>query len=238
MPILLTFIARAPDGLPLVSSTPPSSTSGSTGLSPSDLEVFKRQAKSIMQSIDMSRRSGSPSKCSIESTGGYTFHYMQSAAEGVVYLALTEKSYPKRLVFLYLEEVSEAFVTDLLGEFGDKWQNEIQMSSRPYQFIKFDRVIQKKTREFVDPKSRQNTSKLNEDLADIQSIMKKNIQEVLNRGEKLEKMNDISSQLVSDSKKFKWGAKQLSYQVMLQQYGLVVVLGLSFCFVIYLKFFW
>jgi len=155
-----------------------------------------------------------------------------------VYLALTEKSYPKRLVFLYLEEVSEAFVTDLLGEFGDKWQNEIQMSSRPYQFIKFDRVIQKKTREFVDPKSRQNTSKLNEDLADIQSIMKKNIQEVLNRGEKLEKMNDISSQLVSDSKKFKWGAKQLSYQVMLQQYGLVVVLGLSFCFVIYLKFFW
>jgi len=39
----------------------------------------------------------------------------------------------------------------------------------------------------MDPTSRKNTSKLNDDLADISSIMKKNIQEVLNRGEKLDR---------------------------------------------------
>eukprot|EP00588_Corethron_pennatum_P011052 CAMPEP_0194273482 /NCGR_PEP_ID=MMETSP0169-20130528/6810_1 /TAXON_ID=218684 /ORGANISM="Corethron pennatum, Strain L29A3" /LENGTH=237 /DNA_ID=CAMNT_0039016453 /DNA_START=67 /DNA_END=780 /DNA_ORIENTATION=- len=237
MPVLLTFIARTPDGLPLVTSTPPPSTSSSTGLSPTDLEVFKRQAKSILRSVDMSRRSGQ-SKCSIESDGGYTFHYLQSAEDGVVYMALTERSYPKRLAFLYLDEVSEAFVSGVVEEYGDRWQSVIQTSDRPYQFIKFDRVIQKKTREFVDPSSRENTSKLKEDLADIQSIMKKNIQEVLKRGENLERMNDISSQLVNDSKKFKWGAKKLSYQVMIQQYGMIVGLGGAFCFIIYMKFFW
>ena len=60
------------------------------------------------------------------------------------------------------------------------------MAARPYQFIKFDKFIQKKVKEFVDPSSRSNATKLNSDLADIQSIMKKNIQEVLNRGEKLD----------------------------------------------------
>jgi hypothetical protein len=39
--------------------------------------------------------------------------------------------------------------------------------------------------------------------------MKKNIQEVLNRGEKLDHVSQVSSNLVNESKKFKWGAKQV-----------------------------
>ena len=61
----------------------------------------------------------------------------------------------------------------------------LELAARPYQFIKFDPYLQRKQREFVDPSSKQNTSKLNSDLADIHSIMTKNIQEVLNRGEVL-----------------------------------------------------
>jgi len=111
-------------------------------------------------------------------------------------------------------------------------------AARPYQFIKFDQYIQRKQREFVDPSSRQNTSKLNEDLADIHSIMKKNIQEVLNRGEKLENMSDISSSMVAESKKFKWGAKKLTFQAMLNQYAPIAAMGGFVLFVLYFKFFW
>jgi vesicle transport protein SEC22 len=39
-------------------------------------------------------------------------------------------------------------------------------------------VIQRKRRDFLDPSSRDNMARLNNDLADIHDIMKKNIQEV------------------------------------------------------------
>jgi vesicle transport protein SEC22 len=41
-------------------------------------------------------------------------------------------------------------------------------------------------KEFLDPNSQKNMSRLNADLSDIQLIMKNNINEVLQRGEKLE----------------------------------------------------
>lgn len=48
-------------------------------------------------------------------------------------------------------------------------------------------VIQRKRKEFIDPQSRNNLARLNDDLADIHSIMKQNIEEVLNRGERLDR---------------------------------------------------
>ncbi|CAN0599352.1 unnamed protein product, partial [Laminaria digitata] len=47
--------------------------------------------------------------------------------------------------------------------------------------------IQRKRKEFLDPQSRNNMARLNDDLADIHSIMKQNIEEVLNRGERLDR---------------------------------------------------
>lgn len=50
-----------------------------------------------------------------------------------------------------------------------------------------DKFIQKKRKEYTDPNSSQNMSRLNDDLADVHNIMRKNIQEVLNRGERVER---------------------------------------------------
>ena len=52
--------------------------------------------------------------------------------------------------------------------------------------IETDKFIQKKRKEYADPNSSQNMHRLNDDLADIHNIMRKNIQEVLNRGERVE----------------------------------------------------
>lgn len=50
-----------------------------------------------------------------------------------------------------------------------------------------DKFIQKKRKEYTDPNSSQNMHRLNDDLADIHNIMRQNIQEVLNRGERVER---------------------------------------------------
>jgi vesicle transport protein SEC22 len=47
-------------------------------------------------------------------------------------------------------------------------------------------VIQKKRREYSDPTSSANMKKLNDDLASIQNIMRKTIDDVLDRGNKLD----------------------------------------------------
>ena len=99
-------------------------------------------------------------------------------------------------------------------------------------------MIQRKQRDFREPKSQQSNSKLNDDLSEIQNIMKKNIDEILNRGEKLDHVTNISQELQQKSKDFKWGAKKLTWQARMQQYGPVVA-GVAFVlFVLYFKFFY
>ena len=175
-------------------------------------------------------------RMSIETAGSKVFHYL--IKDLICYLTLTESSYPKRLAFVYLEEVSDAFLEQLTNDHGNDWHRTIDTASRPYQFIKFDPVIQRLQRDFVDPSSRQNATKLSQDLADIQSIMQKNIEEVLNRGEKLENVSRISGDLVQQSKQFKWGAKKLTWQAMLNQFGPAVAICVFVLFVLYVKFFW
>ena len=63
---------------------------------------------------------------SIES-GNFTFYYLIDG--DACYLTLTEKAYPKKLAFQYLEE--------LQSEFSRLYGGQIEAVTRPYAFIKF-----------------------------------------------------------------------------------------------------
>lgn len=228
MPPLLTFVARLSDGLPLVANTAPDFNQGVT-------QEHKTQAKDILRGLGGT--AGPSAKMSIDTSNDLVFHYL--VRDSLVHLTLAERSYPKRLAFLYLDEIADAFLESLARDHGDPgWRDAIATAARPYAFIKFDMIIQRRRKDFADPTSRNNTTKLNEDLADIQSIMRKNINEVLDRGEKLENVSNISGDLMRESKKFKWGAKKLTWQAMMNQYGPMVAAGVFVVFVLYMKFFW
>lgn len=170
------------------------------------MEPYKQQAKQLLKRLNPR----STSKMSIES-GQYTFHYMID--NGICYLSLTERTYPKRLAFLFLEEIAREFEADLRAEYGDEWLRTVETVGRQYAFIKFDRIIQKKRREYLDPTSSANMKKLNDDLQSIHNIMRKTIDDVLDRGSKLDDVSAISQNLASESKKYNWGAKQMSMLV-------------------------
>jgi len=53
-----------------------------------------------------------------------------------------------------------------------------------------DRIIQKKRRDYSDPNSSANMKKLNDDLQSIHNIMRKTIDDVLDRGNKLDGKTD------------------------------------------------
>ena len=60
--------------------------------------------------------------------------------------------------------------------------------------------------------------KLNEDLHDIQSIMTRNINDVLEQGERLDRVENMSGNLAMESKKYAKKAKDLSRQALIQKY--------------------
>ena len=50
-------------------------------------------------------------------SGNMVYFYMQR--DSLCFLTLTEESYPKRLAFLYLEEVADAVMQEMAQEFGN-----------------------------------------------------------------------------------------------------------------------
>jgi vesicle transport protein SEC22 len=123
-----------------------------------------------------------------------------------------------------------------MKEFNNNWRTEIDQTDRPYRFINYDPIIQRKQREFQDERSQK--SKLNDDLSEIQNIMKKNITDILDRGEKLDNVQNISQDLLKQSSGFKWGARKLTWQARAQQFLPMAVGGAIICFVVYVKVFW
>ena len=74
---------------------------------------------------------------------------------------------------------------------------------------------------------------LNEELQDVQGIMKQNIQDVLGRGEKLDTVLQKSSSLRDASGKYAKDARYLNTRAMLRKYGplaavLLLVLGMLY----------
>lgn len=216
-PLLLTFAARVSDGLPLVAAYAQTTMN-------MDEQIW--EAKQILRNLN-----ARTSKMSVETSGSKVFHYLIQS--NICYLTLAESSYPKRLAFLYLEDIADSFVEYLSQTHGQNYAQVIETTARPYAFIQADPMIQKKQREFSDAKSSVNSSKLNQDLSDIHSIMRQNISQVLDRGEKLENVSNISNNLMSESKKFKWGAKKLGFWAKVNYYAPAVGLGIFIIICLY-----
>ncbi|KAI9015023.1 Longin-like domain-containing protein [Gaertneriomyces semiglobifer] len=210
-----TIIARVADGLPLAASMDDEESA--------DLTEYKTQAKMLFKRLSPQ----SDLRCSIE-TGNYVFHYLIEF--GVCYLCLCDRSYPKKLAFAYLEELQK--------EFQDKYGSEVGTVARPYAFVAFDTFIQKTKKQYKDTRTQKNLHKLNEDLHDVTRIMTKNIQDVLGRGEALDRMSTVSKELSDKSKTYLKQAKRLNLQALYQKYGPPVIVLSIVLFVVYLRFWW
>jgi len=83
-----------------------------------------------------------------------------------------------------------------------------------------DTFIQKTKKLFQDSRSSRNLAKINDDLAEVHTIMTRNIAEVLGQGEQLDSMTKLSSTLAAESKNYSSRAKDLHRQVGFR-FGLV-----------------
>lgn len=211
----VTLIARLSDGLPLAASMADENDAYAK-----ELETYERQAKKLLRSLASSRGSEPPSRddecVTVESGPHFCFHYVISS--GVCILTLTERAYPKRLAFDYLDELRKEFL-QIYGA-------QVMAATRPYEFIRFDTFIQKTKKVYNDSKTQRNLHKLNSELRDVHSIMTKNINEVISRGERLDHVAQKSTRLAQESKRYAAQAKHANRMRVVRQYapvGIVLV---------------
>lgn len=98
------------------------------------------------------------------------------------YLAITERSYPKKLALTYLEDVRAEFQTSY------KREAYLDPQLRPYAYGEFDRFIERTKKTYQDSRATDNLGRLNDELKDVTQVMTKNIEDLLYRGDSLEKM--------------------------------------------------
>jgi vesicle transport protein SEC22 len=245
MGIEYLYLSRISDGLVLVASIDQQTTSGPSATSASSAASTLRArpavasttaGKDVREGRDLllQLNASSPARCSVDGESG-CYHYAITGP--IVCFVATDRSYPKKLAFVYLDEVRRLFWEHVSREYpGQDPAKVIASTDRPYAFIKFDPVLRNLRKDFADPNSRKNMQRLQENLNEIQNIMRKNIDELFQRGTALDEIKSKSQKLQEDSKALAWGAKKLNYQAMLRRYGPFVLVGFGMLFFIWLRF--
>ncbi|CAL3966134.1 hypothetical protein PZA11_002890 [Diplocarpon coronariae] len=189
------------------------------------LTEVKGQVKQVLRRLNR----GSEAQATIESSQ-YTFHYLIS--QEIIYLCITAQSYPRKLAFTYLSDLSNEFSTTYPS------QQLLSPTMRPYAFMEFDTFINRTKGTYSDTRATQNLDKLNDELSDVTKVMKKNIEDLLYRGDSLERMGEVSSRLREDSKKYRKAAVRINWELLLKQYGPLGGLGMFIIFFLYWRFFY
>ncbi|KAF2443564.1 protein transporter SEC22 [Karstenula rhodostoma CBS 690.94] len=166
---------------------------------------------------------------SIES-GKYTYHYSINDRADLAFLCICNRAYPRKLAFTYL--------SDLQTEFENNYKPDAYSSPtlRPYALNGFDKYIQQTKETYQDTRATQNLDKLNSELKDVTKVMTKNIEDLLYRGDSLERMGDMSSRLREDSRKYRKAAVRINWELLLKQYGPFGALGFIIIFFIWWRF--
>ena len=88
---------------------------------------------------------------------------------------------------------------------------------RPYAYVEFDTFIQRTKKTYQDSRASQNLDKLNSELKDVTKVMTKNIEDLLYRGDSLERKVEMSGRLREDSRKYRKAAVRINWELLLKQ---------------------
>ena len=143
--------------------------------------------------------------------GSYLIH------EDLCFLCVCDRSYPRKLAFTYLSDLAREFTTTYPAA------QYLSPTLRPYAFMEFDTFIQRTKKTYQDSRASQNLDKINDELRDVTKVMTKNIEDLLYRGDSLERMGEMSGRLREDSRKYRKAAVRINWELLLKQVSTVLV---------------
>ena len=118
---------------------------------------------------------------------------------------------------------------------GVDYRSQIECIDSSYKFLRFERVINKKRKDYKDASTKENIDKLNQELVDVKNIMSESFEMLLNRDKNLNKLTELGKSLSEDSKKMKKDAKNLKMAYFLRKYMTYIVIVAIIIFLFVLK---
>jgi len=130
---------------------------------------------------------------------GYLCH-VYVHPRGIGCAALTDVEYPQRVAFSLIQQAVESFLKDYELTF------EVHTTDQDLRVPGLEALIQK----YQDPQKADPVMKIQKDLEETKQILVKSIDQVLERGEKLETLAAKSNDLSFQSKAFMTNAEKMN----------------------------
>jgi len=154
----------------------------------------------------------------------YVFHYI--VEEGLTYLCMTESDFSRQIAFQYLNEIKKRFT----ATYGDRSKTAMPLAMNN----DFSRVLQAQMDHFNKVKDSGRLSQVNDEINQVKTIMSENIDQVLQRGERIELLVERSSTLNDSSVTFKKHSKNLRNAMCWKNAKLTIIVILILIVVIYI----
>lgn len=162
----------------------------------------------------------------------FTIHYKFNVDNDLLIITITSDQFPNQLALSYIYE--------LYDEFNHIYSNEIRkiITSgeiiKPYQFMTFETFISKTKKIYSDSRAKNGTlNDINSQLQDVKNIMNKNINDLLNRGEELNNLQDLSNSLKEQSVKYRKYAKKINWDLLVKQYAPLGIVAIIILLIMY-----
>lgn len=165
----------------------------------------------------------------------YILHYKLYRENDLLVTVITEENFPTQLALSYLCELHDEFIHIYSKELNNVLNK--QEILRPYQFMSFETFITKTKRVYADSRAKDGLHDVNNQLRDVKNIMNKNINDLLNRGEELNTLQDLSTSLREQSIKYKKFAKKINWDLFIKQYAPLSIVLLIVLLLLY-RYFW
>lgn len=157
------------------------------------------------------------------SHGSYLFHYISE--DRIIYLCISDDGFERSKAFLFLNEVKRRFQT----QYGVRAQTAL-----PYAMnSEFSRVLASQMRYVTDKMEPDKVEKVQGQVDELKGIMVKNIDNIADRGEKLELLVDKTEELNANAVSFKKSSRGLARSLWLKNIKITVILIVVVIVIIY-----
>jgi len=153
----------------------------------------------------------------------YVFHYMVS--DGLTYLCMTDRDFQRLVAFQFLEDIKNRFI----ATYGDRGKTAIAFAFN----ADFQRVLQQQMEKYNSAKN-DKIAKVKEEITQVKDVMIKNIDKVLERGEKIELLVDKTEVLDQHAFKFKKQSRGLKRAMWWKNVKLMIVIFIFIVAIIYI----
>jgi len=152
----------------------------------------------------------------------YVFHYV--VADGLTYLCMASSDFARVVAFQFLDEIKNRF----LATYGDRGKTAIAFAFN----ADFQRVLQAQMDRFNQVRD-DRIVKVQNEIEAVKNVMIKNIDKVLERGEKIELLVDKTEVLDQHAFKFKKQARILKNTMWWKNAKLMVIVAIVVILIIY-----